>query len=175
MSSAQHYSKIERVRVKEKVVEPFVPAYQVGPFSASLSSHAAETDDRPFHNRSLSRNFELSSRATRRLRKLDLRVLLWFSLQLLHLAPCPRSHDFVPLRISLFDLPCCSFAGARSAVAFERASLLRGSLYPAVLVRTEFAETPDTSLNMPLAAVARPLCPKSTCVSSHVSADRSTL
>ncbi|GAA5885870.1 hypothetical protein JCM16303_000091 [Sporobolomyces ruberrimus] len=29
MSSAQHYSKIERVRVKEKVVEPFVPAYQV--------------------------------------------------------------------------------------------------------------------------------------------------
>ncbi|GAA5838237.1 hypothetical protein JCM3766R1_001870 [Sporobolomyces carnicolor] len=29
MSSAQHYQKIERVRVKEKVVEPFVPAYQV--------------------------------------------------------------------------------------------------------------------------------------------------
>ncbi|GAA5987439.1 hypothetical protein JCM5350_002762 [Sporobolomyces pararoseus] len=29
MSSAQHYHKIDRVRVKEKVVEPFVPAYQV--------------------------------------------------------------------------------------------------------------------------------------------------
>ncbi|GAA5902975.1 uncharacterized protein JCM6883_002652 [Sporobolomyces salmoneus] len=29
MSSAQHYQKIERVRVKEKVVEPFVPSYQV--------------------------------------------------------------------------------------------------------------------------------------------------
>jgi len=29
MSSAQHYHKIDRVRVKEKIVEPFVPAYQV--------------------------------------------------------------------------------------------------------------------------------------------------
>lgn len=28
MSKAQHYDKIERVRVKDQVVEPFVPAYQ---------------------------------------------------------------------------------------------------------------------------------------------------
>ncbi|GAA6062809.1 hypothetical protein JCM10212_006170 [Sporobolomyces blumeae] len=29
MSSAQHYQKIDRLRVKDKLVEPFVPAYQV--------------------------------------------------------------------------------------------------------------------------------------------------
>ncbi|BGO95421.1 hypothetical protein NBRC10512_001389 [Rhodotorula toruloides] len=29
MSKAQHYQKIERVKVKDKLVEPFVPAYQV--------------------------------------------------------------------------------------------------------------------------------------------------
>lgn len=28
MSKAQHYDKIERVRVKDQVVDPFVPAYQ---------------------------------------------------------------------------------------------------------------------------------------------------
>lgn len=28
MSKAQHYAKIERVRVKDQAVEPFVPAYQ---------------------------------------------------------------------------------------------------------------------------------------------------
>lgn len=28
MAKAQHYQKIERVRVKDQLVEPFVPAYQ---------------------------------------------------------------------------------------------------------------------------------------------------
>lgn len=70
MSSAQHYQKIERVRVKEKVVEPFVPAYQVRNFCSTRSrprgasvSRLNEVGDRLFH-RSHSTNCEHSFRQT---------------------------------------------------------------------------------------------------------------
>jgi hypothetical protein len=37
MKSAQHYDKIQRVRIKDKEVEAFVPAYQVRLLSSLFS------------------------------------------------------------------------------------------------------------------------------------------